>query len=71
MSNETSRFAKDFFENFKEVSEPTSHQEWLLREYSKLMHRELQVKQMEKKIYKSDSSSSDKTNKVVNNGVNN
>ena len=53
MSDIIKNFANDFYNSFGDTSEPTSHQEWLLREYSKLMHREIKVKQMENKLNKS------------------
>ena len=53
MSDIVKNFANDFYSSFGDTAEPTSHQEWLLREYSKLMHREIKLKQMENKLNKS------------------
>ena len=53
MSDIVKNFANDFYSSFGDTTEPTSHQEWLLREYSKLMHREIKVRQMENKLNKS------------------
>ena len=43
-------FAKEFF-NFSNTTVNT-HEEWLLREYSRLMHREAIVKREESKFSK-------------------
>ena len=53
MSDIVKNFANDFYSSFNDTTEPTSHQEWLLREYSKLMQREIKVKQLENKLNKS------------------
>tara|TARA_A100001015_G_scaffold316676_1_gene431651 strand:- start:3525 stop:3737 length:213 start_codon:yes stop_codon:yes gene_type:complete len=65
MSDVVNKFANDFYTSFEETTDPTSHEEWLLREYSKLMHREIKVKQLENKLNKSVYS------KHVNNTVSN
>ena len=45
---EADTFARDFFNG--QHANVTTHEEWLLREYSRLMHREAELKQRESKF---------------------
>ena len=50
---EAKSFAKDFFLNSNDKNQEnnfTDHEEWLLREYAKLMKKESELKEKEKKI---------------------
>ncbi len=55
-------FATSFFNENKSNETPSDHQEWLLREYSKLMHRECSVKKREDKFNKKKSEESENKN---------
>lgn len=47
MGNEPNNLAINFFGLNSDSSATTDHQEWLLREYSKLLHRECDIKKRE------------------------
>lgn len=47
MGNEPNDLALNFFKFNSDLSVITDHQEWLLREYSKLLHRECSIKKIE------------------------
>lgn len=55
-------FASGFFNENKSNETPSDHQEWLLREYSKLMHRECLVKKREEQISKKQEEESQNKN---------
>ena len=58
---EISNFSESFFkqENTDE-KESSTHEEWLLREYSKLMHREAQIIQRDNSVNRNKSDLEDK-----------
>ena len=51
---ECKQFAHDFFSMVRDQNSKvlTDHEEWLLREYSKLMKREIEVKKREEEVKK-------------------
>lgn len=59
---ESKDFANSFFNAVNKDTETISnHDEWLLTEYSKLMHRECALKKREETLKKNDNTNNGKT----------